>query len=226
LTLLYDSFGVRRVWIDVNFWPELRDFRPGELSQLYAHLNSDDLFLSCDLNSNQGARFDGEQWAYDITSDRLALRCFGYESVEHLRGRIREMLRGTREFFAPRRVAFFVDEVRMFGVVPDDRDRPIGEVVRKRLLRGTKAEELEGLPGLVGAGLRLVGDTDEFHWHANIEPPHGSYGVLGLGVEAYFTPDVEPPTPETDIERISGQVDTAYTFLNDQVREFASKLFH
>lgn len=226
MALLYDSFGVRRVWIDVNFWPELPAFRPGELSQLYAHLNSDDLFLSCELNSNQGAVFDGEHWVYDIQSHRLALRCFGYESVVHLRGRIREMLTGTREFFAPRRLAFFVDEVRMFGIVPEDRDRHIGEVVRKRLLRGMKADELGELPGLAGAGLRLVGDTDEFHWHADIEPPHGAYGVLGLGVECYFAPEADPPTPEGDVDRISEQVDAAYTFLNDQVREFAGKLFH
>lgn len=64
------------------------------------------------------------------------------------------------------------------------------------------------------------------HWHADIEPPHGAYGVLGLGVEAYFVPSDDPPTPEGDIDRIDEQVDTAYTFLNDQVREFASKLFH
>lgn len=226
MALLYDSFGVRRVMLEANFWPNLPDFHPGELSRLYAHLNSHDTFASCELHS-LGARFEGEQWVYDISTTDVALRCYSYETPDQLRSRIRGLLEGTRQFFADQhRLAFYVTEVRMIGIVPEDKDRHVGEVVRKRLLTRLKPEDLEVLDGLQGAGLRLVGDTDDFHWHANIEPPHGSYGVLGLTAELMFGPGEGPPKPDEDLDRIDEQVQAAYTFLNDQVREFASKLFH
>jgi hypothetical protein len=228
MTLLYDSFGVRRFNIEAYIWPELHQFGQGELSRLYAHLNGDNEFESSDLFAGgSSATFSGEHWRYDIDSNSVDIRCKGYATPDELRGRIRWLLAKTREFFSATspHLAFFVPEIDVWGMVPDDKDRHIGEVVRKRLLSRIKAEDLDGLPGLTGAGLQLVGDAADFHWHARIEPPHGGYDILGIGVEMMFAPAPEPPTAGDDLDVIDDQVSRAYTFLTDDIRSFASKLF-
>lgn len=225
MALLYDSFGVRRFQVEVNIWPDIESFSPGELSRLYGHLNSDDLFASCELRSNMGARFEGEHWVYDVSPSSLLLRCTGYSGTDELRRIIRLLLSETRSFFHRRR-AFYVGSVRAYGVVPEDKDRHIGQVVQKRLLSRVAKEELESLPGLSGAGLRLVGDTDDFHWHAFIEPPHGAYGVLGLDAQLMFWPSSEPPNADDDLDTIEEQVMMAYRLLTEDIKTFASKMFH
>lgn len=230
MALLYDQFGIRSFELMVNIWPGVDQFAPGELSRLYGHLNTDDEFQSCDLRLNQGARFEGDDWVYDIAPSSILIRCTGYPSTDALRRRIRRLLAQTRAFFAAQHyVAYYVENIRAFGSVPEDKDRNIGEVVQKRLLQRVKAEELEGLPGLAGAGLQLVGNAEEpqrFHWHARIEPPHGSYGVLGISADLMFPLAPEPPTEDDDLDDILRQVDAAYAFITDDVTTFASKLFH
>lgn len=228
VALLYDQFGIRRFQLEVTFWPEMDGFLPGQLSQLYAALNGQDLFSLCMLQSTEGARFEGEHWVYDISDTSLLLRCTGYSSTDELRRVIRFLLSGTRDFFPGRRLIFFVTEVRAFGIVPDDKDRDIGGVVEKRLLARVPTSDREALPGLAGAGLLLVGDENEqnFHWHARIEPPHGSYHVLALEAELMFWLPDQPPTAGGDLDRIDEQVMTTYAFITDSIRTFASKVFH
>jgi hypothetical protein len=228
MALLYDSFGVRRLEFVANLWPDMVTFAPRELRQLFGQLviGPDDEFTSCDLRTDTGARFEGEHWVYDIGTSSILLRCWGYSSPDSLRGTIRRLLRQTRDFFAEKNeLAFFVDEIRVYGIVPDEKDRNVGEVVQKRLLKNVLKVDLEGLPGLAGAGLQLVGDAEEFHWHARIEPPHGAYDVLGIGAELMFPPTPDPPSDEDDLDNIDRQVELAHTFITTDVVTFASKLF-
>lgn len=230
MALLYHQFGIRRFQLEANYWPEFDGFVPGQLSKLYGHLNADDLFASCDLFGTARAVFEGEHWEYDISDSALRLRCSSYSSPNELRDIIRKLLSGTREFLSPH-VGFFVDEVRAFGIVPDDKDRHIGEVVQKRLLAArAEKEAATELPGLTGAGLRLVGDVEDdefqYHWHAGIEPPHGAYNVLMLDAQLMFWPSREPPSAPDDLDRIDAQITTTYRFLTDDIKTFASQVFH
>jgi len=225
MTLLYDSFGIRRFQVEVLMWPEIKSFEVGQLSRLYGALNSGDLFTSCELRGTNGARYEGEHWVYDISEGSILLRCRGYSGTDELRRIVRALLGDTRRFFDQRRIAFYVDVIRAFGIVPDDKDRDIGQVVQQRLLSRVPMEDREALPGLVGAGLRLVGDAATFHWHGDIEPPHGAYHMLGLDAELIFFQSEEPPTQTDDLDTIDNQVMTAYNFINDDLRVFASKAF-
>lgn len=225
MTLLYDSFGIRQFQVDVLLWPEIRSFEVGQLSRLYGGLNGDDLFTTCELRGTNGARYEGEHWVYDISDGSIMLRCRGYSGTDELRRIIRSLLANTRQFFAPPRLAFFVDTVRAFGLVPDDKDRDIGQVVQQRLLNRVPKADREALPGLMGAGLRLVGDAETFHWHGDIEPPHGAYHMLALDAELIFFPAEEPPTAVDDLDSIDERVIMAYNFVNDDLRVFASKVF-
>jgi len=99
-------------------------------------------------------------------------------------------------------------------------------VVEKRLLARVSKEDRAALPGLAGAGLRLVGDAEGFHWHADIEPPHGHYTVLALDADLLFWPEGEPPSPSDDLDTIDTQVMTAYEFITGDIKTFASKVFH
>lgn len=60
MTLLYDSFGIRRVEVVANVWPDIDRLLPGDPSNLFAELNGDDLFTSSELRPEVGARFEGE----------------------------------------------------------------------------------------------------------------------------------------------------------------------
>jgi hypothetical protein len=226
MALLYENFGVRRFELTAHMWPDIEGFTTRELRRLFGTLSIgvDDDFDSCVLRGDEGARFEGEHWVYDISSGSILLQCLGYSSSTNLRGSIHELLEQTRSFFAARqRLAFFVYAIRVFGTVPDDKDRHVGDVVRKRLLRQTDTSEL---PGLAGAGLSLVGDADEgFHWHARIEPPHGAYDVLGIATELMFDLPPDPPTEDNDLDAIDEQVETAHSFIANVVPAFASKLF-
>ncbi len=228
MALLYDSFGVRSFQVEAYVWPGFHPFSSGELSRLYGHLNGDNQFESSDLLSGgTAASFSGEQWRYDIDSTSVDIRCRAFASTDALRSRIRWLLRQTREFFSAtnQHLAFFVPEIDVWGMVPDDKERNIGEVVRKRLLSRVKPEDLEGLPGLAGAGLQLVGNADDFHWHARLEPPHGAYEILGIGVDMMFSPSEDPPTATEDLDVIDAQVAQAYAFVTEDVLSFAKKLF-
>lgn len=128
MALLYDSFGIRRVEVLVNFWPDIDRFLPGDLSKLLGELNGDDLFTSSEFRPDSGARFEGEHWVYDLSLTSVLVRCTSYSTPQELRARIRDLLEGTRRYFGGRQsVAFFSDDVRVGGTVPEDKARNVGE---------------------------------------------------------------------------------------------------
>lgn len=228
MALLYHAFGVRHFEFVAHFWPDLDYFSSKGLRKLFGELDlgSEDSFTSCDLRDagESGARFTGERWTYDISTESLMLKCSGYMELGQT---VRSLLTQTREFFGGR-MAFFTNEMRIYGTVPDDKDRHVGEAVLKRLLPRLKQEDRELLPGLVGAGLRLVGDSEDepyYHWHANIEPPHGTYDVLGLSGQLMFYPSIEPPTTDSDLDVIESQIETTVDFITNALPTFASRLF-
>jgi hypothetical protein len=231
MALDYNSFGLRRVDIDVNIWPEFDRFLPGQLSKLLGVLNDDDAFTAVELEPESGLRLEGEQWVYDLSLSSVELRSKGFSDPQSASPRIRSLLETTRTFFAgvgrpSHQVAFFTDEIRVLGSVPDDRKRNVGDVVLRKLLHGLKQEDRDILPGLTGAGLRLIGDAEEgYHWHASIEPPHGRYESLGLWAQLMFLPPESPPRPGSDINTVIEQVAMGYNLVSDSLKTFASKRF-
>jgi hypothetical protein len=226
VSLQYEHFGVRRVELVVSIWPGIDGFMAGELSRLFGVLNDNDTFSSSEHRPGEGARFEGEHWIYDISLSSILLRATGWETRIDLGAQIKSLLAKTRKFFSPSSVIFYTTEIRVAGVVPEEKtDRDIGEIVQKKLLSRVKIDDRKTLEGLAGAGLRLHGDTKDYHWHASIEPPHPSYDELYLSGELLFPRGPEPPSPGPDIDRICEQVDMAYDFVNDGVRSFAGKVF-
>lgn len=227
MTLLYESFGVRRVELMANVWPDIDAFVSGDFSRLFGAINDDEIFTSSDIRPGRGVRFEGEHWVYDLNSSSLLIRCSGYADPAVMRGRFTSLLEKTRRYFAERQsLAFYTDHVRVYGDVPEDKGRHVGKVVQKRLLSRMKPEDHQGLPGLQGAGLRLVGDHEDYHWHAGLEPPHGAYDEsLSLWAELMFWPDPQPPSAGSDLEKIAQNLNSAYAFVNDVLPAFSAKLF-
>lgn len=225
MALLYDSFGIRRVAVEVNLWPAIDSFAAGDLSALFGRLNTDDIFTSCELRPQTGASFEGELWTYDLHPSTLRIRCFGFATPEQLYGRIRSLLEGTRGIVRDRSLAFYTDEIRVFAEVPEGGKRMVGDIVQRRLVGRLKAEDRAELPGLQGAGLSLVGATDSYHWHAEIEPRQGVNNSLSLVGRLVFFPESEPPRPGPDLDVIDEHVKTTCDFVRDPLQTFSTKLF-
>jgi hypothetical protein len=118
---------------------------------------------------------------------------------------------------------FYTEEVRVFADVPEGGKRDVGAIVQKKLLRGVKAEDRESLPGLDGAGLSLVGSTDDYAWHANLDPASDDFLRLFAGITFYREP--EPPRPGSDLDLIEEQVKVTCGFVEGDLREFSAKFF-
>lgn len=222
MALKYEHFAFKRVVVEAHLWPPVGEISDGVLSQLFGHLNEDELFTSLELRPS-GATFTGEYWTYDLSGSTVRIRCFGFPHHEFLRQQIRKLLDGTRAVKAHRRVAFYVAEIRVFAEVPEVGRRDIASVVQKRLLRGVKADQAEELPGLSGAGLSLFGETERYTWHADIDPnPETEALSLFAGI-SFAEPD--PPRPGSDVEKIEEQVAIACDFVQGGLQAFATKLF-
>jgi len=219
MSLLYDSFGIRRVAVEVNLWPDIEKFDTADLSKLFGALNSDEIFSSVELRPEMGARFSGDAWTYDLSPSGVLIRCSSFVSHDALRAKICGLLDGTRKGIAPRH-AFYTDEIRVFCHIPEGGKRNVEAVVQKRLMRGKGADHSD-LPGLEGAGLRLTGTTDVYHWHADIEP----FGpdALMLSASLTFRPSPDPPRPGSDLDVIGEQIGVACAFVTNHLRMFSSK---
>ncbi len=222
MALKYEHFSFKRVVVEANLWPPAGDIADGILSQLFGHLNEDELFTSCELRPS-GATFQGEYWTYDLNGSTLRIRCFGFPHHEHLHAHIRKLLDGSRAVSPQRRVAFYAEEIRVFAEVPEVGRRNIADVVQKRLLRSIKSEDREALPGLSGAGLKLDGSTENVGWHAAIDPNPGG-NSLSLFAGMMFR-DPEPPRPGSDLDVIEEQVKIACAFVQNDLQKFSAKLF-
>ena len=211
MTLLYDNFQVRRVEVILDIWPGFDRLLPGQLSRLIGPLNDDDSFTSSEIQPESGLRLEGEQWVYDLSLSSVMLRSRSFLNPSASSPRMRSLLEVTRGFFGGRQpVGFYTDLIRVVGYIPDDKGRNIGEVVQGRLLKTVTKEDREALPGLAGAGLRLIGDAEDYHWHASIEPPHGAYESLSLYGELMFYPGAwfpgAWPGPRCDRGSASGRL--------------------
>src|ERR1700704_246974 len=197
MSLLYDSFGIRRVAVEVNLWPEVEKFKTKALSELFGALNPDGMFSSLELRPETGARFESDAWTYDISPAGVFVRCVQLTSLEDLKRRIHFLLDGTRKCVAPDR-AFYTDEIRVFVHIPEGGTRNVEGLISKKLL--SSRTDRSDLPGLEGAGLSLTGTTDVYQWHADINP----YGTEALMLSATLTfrPTPEPPRPGPDLDVI------------------------
>lgn len=228
MVLKYDQFGMRVIEVTVLAWPGFQyGFQTGELSQLYAALNGTDTFDSVQLRGTLGARFDGEAWTMEIDQTNIRLRCTNFLGADELRAKASELLAQTRKFFAEQKqpLVFAPLQIFVMGHVPGGNETDVGETLKKKLLPKLRADLNVVPPGLTGAGLRLVGDTDEFHWHASIEPIHGDYGMLGLTSQLYFELTDEPPRPGDDIQAVANAIEASYVFLTEHIRPYSSAVF-
>ncbi|MGI8945127.1 MAG: hypothetical protein ACR2GL_02660 [Thermoleophilaceae bacterium] len=228
MPLMFDQFGVRRVDLDVLMWPGFdHGFKQGQLSELYGALNSDDLFESCELNATMGAEFESEHWHYDISTTRIRIRSEAFETPQALDKRVLHLLGETKRFFTPRSLPFLTAErIVIRGIVPDDKGKDVAEILRSKMLASRLRKKKDGerlidlLPGrLSGTGLELVGDTDKYHWHADIGPVHSPESSLTLRADLYFPPPEDPP----DESLISERLQQAYDFMTTHVVEFARR---
>ena len=221
MALLYDNYGIRRLAVEVNLWPEVERFEAKTLSKLFGVLNVDGLFSACELRPETGARFESDTWTYDLSPAGVFMRCTSLRSLDDTRQHMLKLLEGTRQCISSERMqrAFYTDEIRAFVHVPESGKRDVESVVYKKLL--TKTTDLSDLPGLEGAGLSLTGTTDVYHWHGEVNP-YGSDALM-LSAALTFRPSPEPPRPGPDLNVIDGQIGTACTFATDHLRVFASK---
>jgi hypothetical protein len=222
MSLLYDEYGIRRLAVEVNLWPEVEKFEAQALSKLFGVLNTDGIFASCELRPETGARFESDAWTYDLSPAGVFMRCINLRSLEDTKRRMHALLEGTRQCItAPnhRAHAFYTDEIRVFVYVPEAGKRKVDNVVYKKLL--SSRTDRSDLPGLEGAGLSLSGTTEVYRWHADINP-YGSEALM-LIASLTFRPSPEPPRPGPDLDAIDGQIGTACSFATDHLRTFSSK---
>lgn len=226
MPLLFDQFGVRRVELEVSMWPGFsHGFHKGELSALYGALNTDDLFESCELRANLGAEFESEHWHYDISTSRILVASEAFQDFDDLDRTCLHLLAETRAFLTPSRLPFlFSDRAVVRGIVPVDAPLDVSatlqtKVLTTRLRKVTDDQRLlDLLPGeLSGIGLELVGDGDEYHWHAKIGPAHSDTPELSLSASLFFPPPSEIP----EDSMISDSLRTAYEFCTTELLDFA-----
>jgi hypothetical protein len=223
MALQYENFEVRRIAVEANLWPPVEEISRSTLSRLFAEVNEGDCFETCELLASS-ATFEGDEWDYNIDGSTVLLRWFGSRRPNDFHRRLRRLLEGTRVIAMDGHVGFYSEEIRVFGDVPEGKSRDVGEVVKKRLLRGMKAEDRESLAGLAGAGLNLKGGTETFIYQGSIDPRlTGDMLTLYAGLK--FRPDSEPPSPGPDLDLIERQTRVAYEFVADDLLEFSSKLF-
>lgn len=226
MQLDYEQFAVQSVRVDLRMWPGLsHSYRSGELSALYAALNTEDLFENCELRATLGARFTSEHWTFDIDQTEIWVRSRSFVDLSALQRQINMLLSETRKFLG-RRVSFlFVERVFVWGMVPERKDGNVAEIVKKKLLKPLKDEQTGALPGLEGAGVKFIGNSpepDEFHWHLELEPVHGTYHDLRIGAELFWPPYPDSETDDLDV--IDTRVATAYDFLRTNAKNFAKSI--
>ncbi len=218
MSLLYDSYGIRRVAVEVNLWPEVERFKTKDLSELFGALNGDGMFSSLELRPESGARFESDAWSYDLSPAGVFVRCVQLSSLEDLKRRVHFLLDGTRKCVASDRT-FYTDEIRVIAHVPEGGKRDVEAVVSKKLI--PPRMDRSDLPGLEGAGLNLTGTTETYHYHADINP-YGSEALM-LSATLTFRPSREPPRPGSDLDVIDGQIGVACSFVTEELRAFSSK---
>jgi hypothetical protein len=224
MALDYDNLIPGSTTVEMIFWPgSARSFDTGVLSALYGKVNADDLFDVCRLRANHSAQFGGEEWSFDITTTGLTLH--GHANVDQFCEIARSILRATKEHLGPKIArALVTDEVRTNAVIPDDKERDVGMVVRRQLLTRIKDEHYAHLPGEVeGAGLRLVGESHDYSWQVSVAPSLARSGDLYISADLGFLYPERPPVKD-DLDLFDGDVKITNEFLQGNVVEFAKSL--
>ena len=206
-------------------WPPVGEISASTLSSLFSEVNADDIFSTCEIQpGGGGATFDGEVWDYTINGSTVRLRWWGEQMPSGLYARIRQFLDGTRLVAMDNQIGFFAKEIRVFGDVPEGKGRNVGDVVKKKLLKGMKADDRDSLIGLASAGLTLVGGNEGFAYQARIEPQL-SGDLLTMFAGLKFRPQNQPPQPGTDLDLIENQTQMAVNFVENDLVDFSRKLF-
>jgi hypothetical protein len=141
---------------------------------------------------------------------------------------VRELLVATREYFKAKKVArnirfIFPDGVLISALVPEDKKKDVGAIVKSKALGRIKPEHYALLPGDVeGAGLRLVGGTEAYAWNATVAPSLVRDDDLYVSADLDFPYPDEPP--QDDIQAVCEAIDTAAEFLKNHLMDFAAAI--
>src|SRR6266542_40511 len=114
LMLLYDSFSIRHLRVEVLLYPPSEDrFPEGVLSRLYASLNADDMFDDCALRQRLGAIFEGERLTYDIETRRIRMHFRNFGTIQESKENLNHLLGATKKVLneAGMRFLYLTDEV-------------------------------------------------------------------------------------------------------------------
>jgi hypothetical protein len=115
---------------------------------------------------------------------------------------------------------YLVHRIKIYGLVPDEQDRDVGDLLRKKLPK--KIQEAP-LPGNVrGAGIEIVGSTDRYRYSATIASYLPEPTSLYLEAELSFVPN--PGDVDHDVDVVGDDLQMAYDLLTTEVvasaREF------
>jgi hypothetical protein len=223
VALQYDNFQIRRIAVEANLWPPVEEISTPTLSRLFAEVNEDDCFATCELRSSS-ATFEGDEWDFNISGSTVVIRWFGSRPPSDYTRHLRKLLDGTRVVAQDSPVVFYSEQIRIFADVPEGKNRDVGDLVKKRLLKGMKPQDRESLSGLASAGLSLRGVSENFIYEASVDPKIAG-DMLNLSAALNFRPDDEPPKPGQDLDVIDRQTQTARDFVANDLLAFSSKLF-
>jgi hypothetical protein len=224
--VLYDSFSLRRLRLNVLLFPSMDErFPEGLLSALYAALNTNDTFDDCALRQRLGAIFEGERMTYEIDANRIKLRFRDFGSIQESKEHVHHLLKVTKETLgrAGMRFLYLPDEVYMWGLVPPG-EKEDGGGLRTKATKLQPAH-LGNLPGdVIGVGVTVHGHADEAGYVYDITvAPYGHGTEVGRDVSLETELSFNFPTspPEDDVDAVVEALQTTYDFATNEVIQFA-----
>jgi hypothetical protein len=221
--LLYDSFSVRSLELDVLLFPPRQErFREGILSEFYAALNADDLFDDCSLRQRLGAIYEGERLTFDIEASRISLHIRSFQSIQEVRELLSVLLRTTKNTLSAAGMDFLyvASNVRLWGLVPDGQNRDVAEIIHKSLPATLQQAQRQHLEGLDGTGLNMSGRTASYGYTVVAAPYLSEPANLYLEASLDFIPDPADVAAD-DIAAAAQTVQTTYDFLTTETIRFA-----
>jgi hypothetical protein len=222
-----DTFGVQWVRTRAKFSGFPDRFDVGTLPKIAQALNAHEVFESSSSTERRFLSLEGENWDCQIDPSEIVVTARGFrdchdiqEGVSFFLGELREALAEDYHFH------FYADNVIAAGPWPLDkvslrgaqRSMSAGSILRSRALKLTESH-LQHLPGdLLGAGVKLVGKTDGYLWTIDAGPSRPDQ--LTLSADLMFLEPEPSDWPSNEIEAVTENIATAYSFLEDDLTAF------
>lgn len=229
MPLRFDQMIPASSKVEVVLFPGFHGFRSGHLHGLFGALNAEEEFFNhLSIRKMPSAKFDGDDWHYSITEKIITVESDGNHSHDEFCSRVAELLTDTRKYFQSRAVGrsvrfMLADTVELSTLVPEDKNKDVGNIVKSKPLGRIKTEHYAELPGNVaGAGLRLVGGTEDYGYEVAVAPSLARNDDLYISAELTFPFPDEPPSD--DVSAVTDAVQTTARFLNNHLASFAAAI--